>query len=77
MKEDPIVYFIEGRMVNYGALSFQKVVNGIFSRRKYSEKALVYYLRIEDFHLGLSTIILTEQFLQKNFLIGLFSQLYV
>ena len=49
----PIVYFIEGRMVNYGALSFQKVVNGIFPRRKYySEKALVYYLRIEDFHLG-------------------------
>ena len=73
----PIVYFIEGRMVNYGALSFQKVVNGIFPRRKYSEKALVYYLRIEDFHLGLSTIISTEQFLQKNFLIGLFSQLYV
>ena len=74
----PIVYFIEGRMVNYGALLFQKVVKGIFPRRKYySEKALVYYLRIEDFHLGLSTITLTEQFLQKNFLIGLFSQLYV
>ena len=48
----PIVYFIEGRMVNYGALSFPKVVNGIFPRRKYSEKALVYYLRIEDLHLG-------------------------